>query len=738
MKAWMLLSAAVAVAAVAAACGEDVGPSVFDSGVGDDGGVSDATTADDNPFGGDDGNFDPDAEALSIAPVDATVNVTHGQAPPTLTYQAMLGNQPVSPAWTIDRGEIGSINVSTGVFTPKGTLGGTATIKATYKNKTATTTVTVVLDWTQNGDPNAGDAGGGAGGAGGVGGEGAGAAVDNTTLTVLQGNPVADSGLAWLYPYDKTVWPRGVLAPLMQWNVGAQGDYDAVYIHAYEKALDYKGYFAKTATPFIHHPIPQDVWKALGYSNAGEDLTVDLVFAKGNTAYGPITEKWKVAGGTLKGVVYYNSYGTNLAQNYCCTKNGAKFGGATLGIHGGDTSPTLVAGDNTKCRVCHSVAADGSGLVTEDGSGYSHSIYVDLKNANAETGMNPADGRFAWPGIFPDGSMLFSNAAPLSGLSAAASALFALPGGGAVASTGLPSGLRAGTPAFSPDGKHVAYNFYGGNGSDQKSLAAMDFDSKTTTFSNAATLVTPQSGKAWWPSFLPTNDAVVYELETVNNGRDTAGTRSSCDSSNSCSNDGTHAELWWVDLKTQTATRLDNANGKGYVPTANNNHADDSTLNYEPTVNPVPSGGYAWVVFTSRRLYGNVATINPYWSDPRFHDISQTPTTKKLWVAAIDLNAAPGTDPSHPAFYLPAQELLAGNSRGFWVVDPCKQDGNSCETGDECCGGYCQPDGDGGLTCNSVPPTCAQEFDKCTTDADCCGNGTLVCINGRCAQKSPN
>ena len=68
----------------------------------------------------------------------------------------------------------------------------------------------------------------------------------------------------------------------------------------------------------------------------------------------------------------------------------------------------------------------------------------------------------------------------------------------------------------------------------------------------------------------------------------------------------------------------------------------------------------------------------------------------KLWVAAIDLNAPAGTDPSHPAFYLPAQELLAGNSRGYWVVDPCHVDLTSCETGDECCGGFCRPaPGDG-------------------------------------------
>ncbi len=37
---------------------------------------------------------------------------------------------------------------------------------------------------------------------------------------------------------------------------------------------------------------------------------------------------------------------------------------------------------------------------------------------------------------------------------------------------------------------------------------------------------------------------------------------------------------------------------------------DDTTLNYEPTVLPVVSGGYAWVVFTSRRLYGNQLTAD--------------------------------------------------------------------------------------------------------------------------------
>jgi hypothetical protein len=107
-------------------------------------------------------------------------------------------------------------------------------------------------------------------------------------------------------------------------------------------------------------------------------------------------------------------------------------------------------------------------------------------------------------------------------------------------------------------------------------------------------------------------------------------------------------------------------------------------------------------------------------------------TTKKLWVAPIDLGAAPGTDPSHPAFYLPAQEILAGNSRGFWSLDVCRQDGIDCQSGDECCGGYCQP-ADGGLTCTSTPPTCAGEYERCTADTDCCGYGQgITCIGGFC------
>jgi hypothetical protein len=81
---------------------------------------------------------------------------------------------------------------------------------------------------------------------------------------------------------------------------------------------------------------------------------------------------------------------------------------------------------------------------------------------------------------------------------------------------------------------------------------------------------------------------------------------------------------------------------------------------------------------------------------------------------------------------------MAGNSRGFWVLDPCQMDGTSCMTGDQCCGGYCEATGDAGLTCSHNVPTgtCSGPQEHCNTAADCC-DPTDVCLNGFCTQKTP-
>ena len=116
-------------------------------------------------------------------------------------------------------------------------------------------------------------------------------------------------------------------------------------------------------------------------------------------------------------------------------------------------------------------------------------------------------------------------------------------------------------------------------------------------------------------------------------------------------------------------------------------------------------------------------------------------------MTAIDINGAPGTDWSHPAFYLPGQELGGGNIRAFWTLPPCEQNGSTCQSGTDCCNGFCRQVGDAGaegdgspaFACVAPPTGCSNIDEKCATTADCCGTAAsgIHCIAGFCALPTP-
>jgi hypothetical protein len=660
------------------------------------------------------------AQLPSISPQDAVVVVSSSQPQPTLQFVLTLNGQSLpATSWGINRAELGTIDAN-GLFSTQGQgkIAGRASIDAVYGGQKYSTWVTVQVVVAQNGDPAyvSPPAPVGAGGYGGVGGDGPAPPATAAQQTTLNGTPTADASVKLLYPYDGTVWPRGLLAPLIQWSPGAH-QFDSVYVHIKELNYEYQGYFKANASNFVNLPLPQAIWNQLTLSNAGEDVAVSLTLGEGATAYGPYSEKWKIAPATLKGTIYYNSYDTALSGGV----------GGTLAIKASATAPSLVTAHGT-CMVCHSVSANGSALMTQtiEGNNNNPAIYLNLLNDTTKGSGTTLSAQFGVPAMYPDASMMLSNAGTPFGTDTQ-SRLYSLPSGQVMSGvTGLPGFFAAGLPVFSPDGLHLAFVFMGGafnNGpqSDGVSLVELDFDTASKTFSKPRTLYSPMQSpqSATYSSFLPSGAGVVFELQLSSSSQYPWGH----------TDGGNTGELWWVDVATQKAHRLDALNGTNLPINGAHPQGLDSQINYEPTVNPIASGGYAWVVFTSRRLYGNVLAGDPWSASPA--------TNKKLWVAAFDLNAAPGADPSHPAFYLPAQEIAAGNSRGYWSVDPCHGDGLTCQTGDECCGGYCAPSADG-LACTSTAPACSAEFDKCNTTADCCGASIgMVCLNHLCTQGQP-
>jgi hypothetical protein len=184
---------------------------------------------------------------------------------------------------------------------------------------------------------------------------------------------------------------------------------------------------------------------------------------------------------------------------------------------------------------------------------------------------------------------------------------------------------------------------------------------------------------------------------------------------------GATGRLYLIDTNTKKTVELATLNA--------GNAVIDRQRNYEPFALPVTAGGYFWVVFTSIREYCNT--------------YQGANVRKQLWVAAISTNPAAGQDPSHPPFYLPNQSDTR-NERGFWALEPCKANGVSCATGDECCNGFCPPkdanDPQSPLVC--IPPVvggCSQIAEKCTQTSDCCdaASGT-TCIGGFCTQPGAN
>jgi len=581
---------------------------------------------------------------------------------PTQAFTATLNGQDVTAnvTWIYERPDVGDMNAD--IFEPTGLVGGAATLTAQWNNASGNTTVSVNIEKTLN--------------TGGL---------TQGEIDAFNNPSGADPSMVLLYPYDETVFPLGVLAPEIQWN-GAGGG-DLYKLTMTEQFYTYTEYF--TVSPPARHLVSEADWTNVGSSGAGaqsDPVTVSIQRQSGGQAYDPLLQTWHIAQGRLKGSVYYWEL-----PDACGSGSGR-----ILRIK--PDSPTVDQFYQTNtCYGCHTVSRDGSTMAAgfSNGSPFPFQT-IDLTQDPAVLGSLTAaagvGGTFAAFNDLGDKLLVSNDGGPNNDLSIHDSAT------GAMLAPNV-FGANCGEPAWSPDGAKLAgicgvstssWIFDSSNGD----LQVADIAADGVTVSNIQTIVPKAGGvgRPAYPSFSPGSEWLAF-------GRPTAGSRSTGD-----------GKLWLV--------APDGADLKELAIASSDNRS------FNPVFAPLRAGGYFWLVFITRRDYGNTIV---------------GANRQQLWITAIT-DPPSAADPSNPPFYLRGQETCGKSENAYYALDPCKELGEDCTSGIDCCNGTCIKDPNtGDYVCGEPPDPgeCAQDGNSCETTADCCNAPSSECVDGFCQPDIP-
>ncbi len=596
---------------------------------------------------------------LVITPDNVVIAVVDGNVV-TQDFTATLDGVDVTAdvLWVYDQDAIGTMTTAT--FTPTGIVAGPGTLTATHPQATDDTTVTVTIKKT----------------------------VDPDGLAPGFGDPVGpDPAMTIAYPYDNTVFPLKVAAPIVQWN-GAPND-SQYKLHLKEQFYEYTVYFT-TNNP-ARHLIDEIEWLAISDSGQGaksDPLTFELQRKTGDMTFAAVTQTWKIAQARLPGRIYYWELPSQCGN--------ANTNGRVLSI-----KPTEAKAEEFfqpgQCYGCHSVSRDGRTVSVSYDTGVPFPLgTIDVSQEPAVQGpISPASGLGGTFSAFNhDGTkLLYSN----DSINANASSLVIVDTMTAQVLNPNVMGNGCGEPAWSPDGKWIASTCGYDNGGwtfdaavAELRIAAVQQDG--ITVADIKTIV-PQMGdvgRPAYPNFSPGNEWIVY-------GRPTQGSRSTG-----------NGKLYMVGVDGQNNRTLEIAS------------SDNKSFN--PTFAPLRAGGYFWVVFMSRRDYGNTLV---------------GANRQQLWMTAITDPPTDFADPSNPPFYVRGQEDCALSENAYFAADPCKDDpAATCESGIDCCSGHCVLDEMLGKKVCGEKGECSMGGNACMEDADCC-DARSPCVDGYCQEIFP-
>ena len=630
------ITALVAAAATAGCGGGDHGNS-FAGPSGDDGGSSSdsSTSGEGGDDGGDGGGLignNPTIASISVSPPSASITSVNGKsAKQAFTVVAhytdgTTGTLGSGVSWMQDSPLVGALDAA-GTYTASGSLGGVVHVSATYKTQKASAMLTVKLLLQQNpGNVSPG------------------------TQTSLQGAKTPDPALVWAYPYDGTVWPRGLLPPILQWNGGAATD--DYYVHIVGPTFELQQFTTATNAPTSRIALDPTTWDQYTNSSAGP-TTISVSRWDGMAATVVTSQTWTIAPASMRGTIYY--WSNNL--------------GRVLRIKPGAAMPDDFANqaplnDTTQypasscLMTCHTVSADGSTIVSGGGAyGGSYDLKTSMPMYSLGGTWGPSAGgassssvvRWMMPAVSPDGKYILTNSMA-EGLAYANDmattgflGLYDTTSGMGIATSGVQN-VPIGQPAWSPEGSKVVYVDLGDpmsgwyaswNNPPPGDLKVMPFDATKNPMFGAPTTLVPTGSdtnhRISWPTVTPDGKWVLYSRAGG------ADTRTVPDPSVPSG----PSDLYFASTITPNQeVRLAKVDGDGYPFAAG---ARDQSWNFEPSFAPVATGGYFWVVFTSRRTYGNILTGPAEGAGGT--------AVKQLWIAAIEQNPKAGADPEprrHP------------------------------------------------------------------------------------------
>jgi hypothetical protein len=319
---------------------------------------------------------------VSVTPPTATVTVTAIASGGTITATPNGGKvdfdascqsgAPVEPSWTIDSYDRAVVSAH-GVVTVYSGRGGPIKVTGTASGDSDVATLNVKVQ--------VGDA-------------------------LVAAGTTSEVGKT-LYPYNNTVFPLGLKAPLVQWTEGGITPTQTEVILCYPQTtcaiFQYAKKYPTSTAPAVTEPrdgpldntvpawqIPQEIWSAFDQTAAGDVGQIIVRRQAGSTKYKQLTINVNFATDALRGTVYYTQYLRTLhtsASGQSFTYSGSSYTPGQTCEVGNSTHPSTTAGSQTRaidlstsaatnidpfakggyiagCPVCHSVSADGSTAVS--------------------------------------------------------------------------------------------------------------------------------------------------------------------------------------------------------------------------------------------------------------------------------------------------------------------------------------------------------------------------------------